>query len=135
MQPQAGYYSLVQFCPNFARLEAVNVGVLLFCPASGFLDIRLNEDNDRVAKVFGKDAFHPTPLEAAKRGLAYRLTQSEDRPKTREELERFISARGDAVQLIAPRPLVTDDPAKDLEELFQTLVVEPEKPSPSRPPV
>ena len=68
MPTQAGYYSLVQFCPDVARLEAVNVGVLVFCPQSGFLEIKLTEDDDRVAKMFGKHSFHPPSLDAAKRG-------------------------------------------------------------------
>jgi hypothetical protein len=69
-----GYFCLIQYCPDLARQEAVNVGVLVFCPQSGFLEIKLTEDNDRVARLFGKHSFHPASLDAAKRGLVYRLT-------------------------------------------------------------
>ena len=37
MKPSKGYYSLIQYCPDLGRLEAANVGVLLFCPERGFL--------------------------------------------------------------------------------------------------
>ena len=35
-----GYYSVIQYCPDRSRLEAANVGVLLFVPAGGYLRAR-----------------------------------------------------------------------------------------------
>ena len=37
MNSKRGYYSLIQFCPEPSRAEAVNLGVLLFCPEAGFI--------------------------------------------------------------------------------------------------
>ncbi len=134
MHPQPGYYSLVQFCPDPSRLEAVNVGVLLFCPASDFVQVKLIDGNDRVKKVFGKEAFHPRALDAAKRGLVYRLEKTDDRPRSKEDLERFVGARADNVRLSEPRSLVVDEPQQELEALFQKLVIEPARPRARRRP-
>ena len=62
MVAHPGYYSLVQFCPDYSRLEAVNVGLVLFCEPLAFLGVRLVESNKRVARVFGKDSFRPRSL-------------------------------------------------------------------------
>jgi len=35
-----GYYSIIQYCPDPSRLEAVNIGVALFCPELRFLRAR-----------------------------------------------------------------------------------------------
>ena len=37
MKPSRGYYCIIQYCPDLGRLEAANIGVLLFCPDRGFL--------------------------------------------------------------------------------------------------
>ncbi len=34
MNPTRGYYCLIQYSPDPSRLEAANVGVVLFCPKS-----------------------------------------------------------------------------------------------------
>ena len=39
------YYCLIQYCPDMSRLEAANVGVVLFCPEKGFLAARMSRDN------------------------------------------------------------------------------------------
>jgi len=37
MDARKGYYTLIQFRPDASRLEAVNMGILLFCPETGFI--------------------------------------------------------------------------------------------------
>ncbi len=51
MSTKRGYYSLIQFCPNPSRAEAVNLGVLLFCPEAGFIGARTSATNQRAAKL------------------------------------------------------------------------------------
>jgi hypothetical protein len=47
-----GYYSLVQFCPDSARAEAANVGVVVLCPDRHFIDCKFASSNDRVRRFF-----------------------------------------------------------------------------------
>jgi hypothetical protein len=37
MQPIKGYCLLILYCPDLSRLEAANVGVILFCPEAHFI--------------------------------------------------------------------------------------------------
>ena len=46
--PVKGYFCLVQYCPDLARREVANVGVLLFSPEHDFLEARLVTGNQRV---------------------------------------------------------------------------------------
>ena len=56
MNATKGYYSLVQYCPDVARQEAANVGVVLFCPELAFLEARLASSNHRIRRFFGEEA-------------------------------------------------------------------------------
>jgi len=49
-----GYYSIVQYCPDPSRLEAVNIGLALFCPECSFLKVRFGRRKTRVDQLFGK---------------------------------------------------------------------------------
>lgn len=51
-----GHYSLIQYCPDPARRESVNVGVLLFCPEAEFLSALVSSDKCRVARQLGADS-------------------------------------------------------------------------------
>ena len=53
MTTEKGYYSLIQFCPDVSRLEAVNLGVILFCPGSAFLQALCRTSKVRHCKKNG----------------------------------------------------------------------------------
>src|SRR5436190_5271048 len=125
MLVQPGYYSLVQYCPDPSRLEAVNVGVVLFCPSLNYLDLRLAANNDRVARVFRNRQFRPWVLDSAKEALADRLRSESYRPRTIEDFQLFIDTRGNEVVLTPLRPIKVSQPTGDLEGLFLDLVQEP----------
>jgi hypothetical protein len=36
-------------------MEAVNVGLVVFCPALDLLEVRVTERDDRAARLFGAD--------------------------------------------------------------------------------
>lgn len=125
MPAQSGYYSLVQYCPDAARLETVNVGLVVFSPAADYLGIRLAENNERIGRVFRGHEFRPWVLEAAKRALANRLQSPAYRPRTLEEFQHFIDTRGNELILTAPRPVNLAAPEATLWKLFRVLVQEP----------
>ncbi|MEX2213491.1 MAG: DUF3037 domain-containing protein [Phycisphaeraceae bacterium] len=122
MSDLKGYYSLVQFCPDLSRAEAVNVGVLLFCPQRGFIAARTQHSNERVRKFFGADTFDGERLNAAKEALEKRLQTEHDRFSSVDDLNRFISTRANELVLTAPRSVKVDDPDEDIELLFAELV-------------
>src|SRR5262245_52269084 len=52
MKATTGYYSIIQYCPDQARHEVANVGVVLFCPELPFLKTRMAADTHRIKEVF-----------------------------------------------------------------------------------
>jgi hypothetical protein len=122
MDAKRGYYSLIQFCPDSSRLEAVNVGVLLFCPEARFLAARTAAGNHRAAKLVGRDGLDKAALNSAKRAIERRLEVDREFFQTLEDLQRFVATRGNVLKLTAPRPMKVFDPQHDLEALFAELV-------------
>ncbi len=119
-----GYYSLVQFCPDPSRLEAANVGVLLFCPELRFVRARLSHDNRRIDKFFGHQDWDL--VKAQKQAVTERLIADAARFRTIEDLQEYAGRRANEIQLSPVRPLKVQDAAKELEDLFQRLVGEHE---------
>ncbi len=126
MKPQPGYYSLIQYCPDAARSEAVNVGVALLCPGLNYLDAALTDNPKRAVKLFGRNAVQPKALQAAKQAIRVRLTKGDDRPTTLAEFQKFIDTRANDIVLTDPRPvkLFREAPI-ELESLFLQLVETP----------
>lgn len=122
MNPVRGYYSLIQYCPDLSRLEAANVGVLLFCPEPHFLNARMASSNQRIRRFFGSDDRDWDRINAAKAAVAERLEVESERFRTLEDLERFVATRANEIQLTPPRPMKVFNPAQDLELLFEELV-------------
>ena len=56
MGTSKGYYSLVQYCPDLSRMEAANIGVLLFSPDRQFLQAKMTSDNSRIRQFFGSES-------------------------------------------------------------------------------
>lgn len=122
METSKGYYSLIQYCPDLSRLEAANIGVVLFCPERGFLRAKLAQGNDRVRRFFGSQDNDWTQINAIKNAIVNRLEVTGKDFKTIDDLTTFISTRANEVQLTAPRAMKVSDPEKDLDELFDKLV-------------
>ncbi|WP_165072766.1 DUF3037 domain-containing protein [Paludisphaera rhizosphaerae] len=122
MSPSRGYYSLIQYCPDLGRLEAVNVGVLLFCPDREFLKARMSRDNSRVRQFFGATAYDADRLNSFKRGVVDRLEVERGDIRSLADLEGFIARRANAIQITPPRPIKVTDPEEDLAALYRELV-------------
>ena len=122
MKPQRGYYSVIQYCPDLSRFEAANIGVLLFCPESGFLKAITSSNNERIIKFFGRDGHDWKRLRVFKKGIEDRLQNERACIRTREDLQQFIAMRANQIQISNPRPIKVFDAEKDLAELFKKLV-------------
>ena len=122
MRAAKGYYSLIQYCPDRGRAEAVNVGVALFCPDHRFLDARVATATARAARLFGRESFDLRRLKAAMHAIASRLRHDRDDFRKLEDLEQFIATRANELLLTPPRPMKVEDPEHELNELFEDLV-------------
>jgi hypothetical protein len=113
------YYSLIQYCPDPARLECVNVGVLLLCPETGFLDAKLSQNDDRVQLLFGPN-LDLVRFNAAKQAIKNRLKTENIREL--KDLSEFIATRANELRITQPRPVKVIRPDQALQDLFDGLV-------------
>ena len=119
------YYSLIQYCPDESRAEAVNLGVVLLCPDLGFLDLLTSQTHDRVERLFGRGSFDPQRLTDATIAIENRLRgECREGIRTYEDLSRFAHNRANTLLMTVPRPVKIAAPERDLRQLFQTLVEE-----------
>ena len=117
-------YRILRYTPNLVRDEWVNIGVLVYDPASGERRLRLVEDPGEYARV---RRLHPGADEALLRAL-------------RDDLERqFAAANGDwqqvlarwdttlsnALQLAPQKGVLASDLDSELERLYADHVAPP----------
>jgi len=121
MQNMMGYYSLIQFCPNPLRLEAANIGLVLFVPESKFVQARINPNNDLVRRFFG-NSFNDDWLKAAKNSIKERVEKSSANFQNLEDFRKFINTRTNEVLLTPPKPVKINDPNEMLNSLYEELV-------------
>ena len=122
INPHKGYYCIAQYCPDLSRLEAANIGVVLYCPSIQYLGVRISPDNNRVKRFFGPHCNFRF-ITVAKDGLAHRLQI--DPPRTLASLKQFAATRANHLLLTTPRPMRVTHPNSQLDQLFEELVVNP----------
>jgi hypothetical protein len=64
-------------------------------------------------------------LDAVKRAVANRLRSADSRPRSLEELQHFVDTRGNDVILTPPRSMRVEEPARQLDDLFRQLILDP----------
>lgn len=121
MNEHQAFYSVIQYLPVPERFEFLNIGVVLFLPKHGGVDIKIDPDFRRIRKLFGEVDRHK--IKWMSDSLASRL-RSEFASGWREEtLARFAAMRSGAIQMSPPLPiLLRNDPKEVLERLFDELV-------------
>ena len=124
MPESAGYYSLIQYCPDPLRLEAANVGVVLLRPAPFTLEVRMAQRNSRITRFFHQDDYDISRIRSMKTALKDRILGSGeiDSPET---FATFCSLQCNLLRLTAPLGCrVAEDPQLTLDRLFQSLIGE-----------
>ncbi len=119
-----GFYSVVQYCPDRFRAEAVNVGLVLLRLEPHILRVRMTRHYDRVRRLFGVDKGGIKNLKVSVAGMASRIELSLDELRTDAELAAFAASRANDLRLTEPRLAVLDDFDADFERLFSKLVEE-----------
>ena len=121
-----GYYCIVQFTPDRRRAEVANIGVLLFSPEHGFLDVHLASSNRRIRRFFGTPGgLDEERVSAIRLSLKDRLRVEAEYVRSLEDLQHFVNTRANQLVLTSPRPVIVTEPARDLARLFEELVAEP----------
>jgi len=120
--PTTGYYSLIQYCPDRMRLEAANIGVLLFCPERNYLQARLAPTNRRIDRFFGAEAGDLKQINAMKKILEHRLKAESQVIQDVEGLQRFAELLANEIVITEPRVMLVEEPEVELAQLYEQLV-------------
>ena len=123
-QPKAmcGYYSIIQYCPDPGRAEAVNVGLALLCAEAQFLRAKTIGKNNRVTRVFGKDNVNLSLLNESKENICKRIDVEKEGLMNRDAFAHFAATRANDLLMTEPRFVKVYDPEATLEQLMQQLV-------------
>lgn len=122
MPQSTAYYSIIQYCPNPARAEAANIGVLLFNPAEKYVEARLSQGNRRIERFFGRGSFSREKLNARKRSFENALRISANSLATVEEFVSFLAQFSNELRPTPPKPILVQDSVEELAALYDELV-------------
>ncbi len=119
-------YAVLRVVPRVEREEFLNVGVILYCAAQGFLETRCHLPEDRL-RAFSKAELDFDDLRARLRAFE-RICGGRREGGPIGQLAvasrfRWLTAtRSTIVQTSPIHPGLTTDPAATLEQLYQQLV-------------
>jgi hypothetical protein len=114
-----GCYSVVQYCPDRFRAEAINVGLVLICLEPHQVRVRMADDLKRARKLFH---FSKSDLRLAMQGLQSRIDILSSQFRTAEDLSGFAATRANDLRLTEPRLAKIDDFDADFSRLYSDLV-------------
>ena len=124
-------YCGVRVVPDLERGECLNVGVLLVCRPTRFLDARIALDPTRLAALWPELTGEPLGLIRAHLAMIAPICAGDPAGGPIAALglrERWHWLTAPASTVVQPGPVhtgLTDDPAVELERLFRRLVVVP----------
>ena len=124
MNQLTAYYCIVQYRHDLSNPNAVNIGVLLFCPENGFLDAKLTADAHSEAQFFSDSELDLEWIATSKQALLNRLKH--DRPyfQTVKDIEDFAARRANEIRITPPKPLSSIDLESELDRLFENAVTD-----------
>lgn len=109
------YYSLIQYCPNLARLEVSNIGVVLYCPSNNFKAVRLSQDERKIKSK------HFDLFQTMADGLRHKLQNL----KSLDELNNYTSMLVNSFRMTPFMPCSAENnPQNELNKMFDDLVEE-----------
>ena len=125
-EPRSPYqYAIIRVVPHVERGEAINVGVVLLCRSTAFIGARTALDEARL-RAIAPDADVASierHLEAIDRVAAGDPRGGPiARLSTAERFHWLVSPASTIIQPSDVHTGLTDDPAGELERLFETLV-------------
>ncbi len=117
------FYSLVQYCPDLARLEAANVGVVIFCAEPSYLRVKLSKNHKRISQMFGRGNRDLKRLAAIESGLEEKLTSGRSDLCSLEQLNQLAAMQVNTLRMTQFMPCrISDRPDEDVNQLYQELV-------------
>ena len=91
------FYSIIQYCPNPERFEALNIGVLIFDPYSCKPRVRFLNDFSRLKKVFG--SINKPFIENGLADFTLRVDKEFRLSRGKHEFQKFASSRSNLFRI------------------------------------
>lgn len=116
-----GFYSLIQYCPDRARAEMVNVGLIILNEETQAIDVKLTKNYDRVCRLFNIDATDLEILKFEAISLVGQMIIRSNDLRTFDELTQFIRSRANDFHLTDLRSVRLSEDVT-FESMFARLV-------------
>ncbi|MCC6508628.1 MAG: DUF3037 domain-containing protein [Pirellulaceae bacterium] len=116
------FYSVIQFCPDRFRAEAVNVGLLLICLEPHAVRVGFTRKLNRARSLFEISKKDMESLKLTTEAMRCRIEGAAGEWRTQEELAAFAASRANDLRLTEPRLAKIEDIDTDFERLFNDLV-------------
>lgn len=118
-------YAVIRFVPRVERGEYINIGVVLYCRAQRFLDVRRLHDMGRCQLLFGgvdldELHLHIRAFEQIAKGMPEGGSLAELIPA--ERFRWLTAKRSTIVQTSPVHPGLTADASATLDKLYDKLV-------------
>jgi hypothetical protein len=124
MKPRRGYYSVIQYVPDASRMEACNVGVIIYDVDAAKCLWMTEGSFGRVLRFFPK-----TPMGHLTRALSAMSDRLEIESRDWRwygDLVQFAATRANDLHITPPRWMrLTKENGSELSRLFAELVEEP----------
>jgi hypothetical protein len=121
------HYTLIRLLPQADAGEFANIGVVLACPETGYFGFRLMRKQRRVTQFF--EEISRDLLTKLRRELTAELSHIQNLVTTRyaraeltQVMQDIAKPRETMVRYAPLRGLMTEDPAADLDKLFERYV-------------
>ncbi len=122
---EAFQYTLLQLVPDIERNERLNVGIVLFCRRSRFLNARTHVDAAKLGVL--ARGIDPDEVRRHLEVLEQVAAGTGNHPVARlDQSERFHWLAAPASTIVQPTPVhtgLTDDPHETLQRLYVDLVI------------
>ena len=122
MSRNRAFYSVIQYCPDRFRAEAVNIGLLLFCEEPRFLRARISDNHRRLKRVFRVSGATLATIRLSEQNLLYRINERGEDIVTLDHLKGYVATRANDLRLTEPRQVVVADFEVDFARLSAQLV-------------
>jgi hypothetical protein len=122
-------YAIIRFLPFVETGEFANIGVVLFCPEAKFFDFKLMSEGKKLTAFF--EPLDDRIYKSAKKDFEKTLvmftemmkhTFEQNIEQTQRLFGELVRPREVLIRFDTPRTVLTDNPGKSLEQLFDFYV-------------
>lgn len=112
-------YYLIQYIPNPTRQEALNMGLLVYYPQTGTIDIQMLADTRNICKYF---AIEDIERFNAEKQAVFNNLCSHAIYNNLDSLQSVIDSFGDNIRVTKTQSIKIQQSQKVFEDLFKRLV-------------